>query len=250
MSSRIGYLRIWSFDVEDDQAFVAEAARLLGLLPQGGLIVDLRSNPGGLIWAAERMLQLFTGTPISPTRFSLLATPATRAMATSPFNQMDIGVWADSLDNAISTGDQYAQPLPLTDPAWCNDTPRAYAGPAVAVVDANTYSAGDLFTAGWVDHAIGPLLTVGLATGAGGANVWTSAQVRDALTGTDFQYDPLPAGVGYTLAIRRAIRSAAGDGIPIEDLGISGTPYVMTRRDLLESNRDLIRYCTTMLAAQ
>jgi hypothetical protein len=250
INARIGYLRIWSFDVEDDQSFVTEAARLLALLPQGGLIVDLRSNPGGLIWAAERMLQLFTATPISPTRFSLLATPVTRQMATSPFNQLDIGAWADSLDNAISTGDQYAQPLPLTDPDWCNDTPRAYAGPAVAVVDANTYSAGDLFSAGWVDHSIGPMVTIGQATGAGGANVWTSAQVRDALTGTDYESDPLPAGIGYTLAIRRAIRSAAGDGIPIEDLGIAGTPYVMTRRDLLEGNRDLIRFCISTLANQ
>jgi hypothetical protein len=250
VSSRVGYLRIWSFDVEDDQAFVAETARVLALLPQGGLIVDLRSNPGGLIWAAERMLQLFTVTPISPTRFSLLATPTTRQMATSPFNQLDIGAWADSLDNAISTGDQYAQPLPLTDPSWCNDTPRAYSGPAVAVVDANTYSAGDLFTAGWVDHAIGPLVTVGQATGAGGANVWTSAQVRDALTGTDGSFEPLPAGVGFTLAIRRAIRSAAGDGIPIEDLGISGVPYDMTRRDLLDGNKDLIRFCISALDNQ
>ncbi len=65
-------------------------------------------------------------------------------------------------------------------------------------------------------------MTVGQATGAGGANVWTSAQLRDALTGTDFQFDPLPAGVGFSLAIRRAIRSAAGDGIPIEDLGHRG----------------------------
>jgi hypothetical protein len=250
LSARTGYLRIWSFDVDDDQALVAETARLLGLLPQGGLVVDLRSNPGGLVWAAERMLQLFTAVPIEPTRFSLLATPATRQMATSPFNQMDLGAWADSLDAAISTGDQYAQPLPLTDPGWCNDTPRAYSGPAVAVVDANTYSAADLFSAGWVDHGIGPLVTVGQATGAGGANVWTSAQLRDALTGTDFELDPLPAGVGFTIAIRRAIRSAAGDGIPIEDLGITGTPYAMTRRDLLEGNRDLLRFCLATLDHQ
>ena len=51
------------FDVDDDDAFVAEVIRLLGLLPQTGLIVDLRGNPGGLIWAAERLLQLFTDRP-------------------------------------------------------------------------------------------------------------------------------------------------------------------------------------------
>jgi C-terminal processing protease CtpA/Prc len=36
---------------------VGEIERLLGRLPQKGLIVDLRGNPGGLIWAAERALQ-------------------------------------------------------------------------------------------------------------------------------------------------------------------------------------------------
>lgn len=250
VTAQVGYLRIWSFDVDDDQAFLDEAARLLKLLPTGGLIVDLRGNPGGLIWAAERMLQLFTAVPISPTRFSLVATPVTRQMAASPFNQLDLGAWAESLDQAISTGDQYAQPLPLTDPDWCNDTLRVYPGPAVAVVDANTYSSGDLFSAGWVDHDIGPLVTVGQATGAGGANVWTSAQVRDALAGTDFQHDPLPAGVGFSLAVRRAIRSSAGDGIPIEDLGIAGTPYDMTKADLLDSNRDLIKHCIDLLKNQ
>src|SRR5665647_2532120 len=56
----VGYLRIWSFDVDDHEAFVTEVSRLLQELPADRLIVDLRANPGGLIWAAERSLQLFT----------------------------------------------------------------------------------------------------------------------------------------------------------------------------------------------
>ena len=242
-----GYLRIWSFDVHDDDAFVTEVSRLLGLLPAKGLVVDLRGNPGGLVWAAERLLQLFTDAPISPTRFSLVASPLTRAMASSPFNQMELGAWTDSLDQAVSTGEQYSQPLPLTDPQWCTGLPRAYSGPAVAVVDANTYSSGDLFTAGWVDHRIGPLVTVGQATGAGGANVWTGAQLRDALLGTEHAFEAMPAGSGFTLAIRRAIRSGISDGIPIEDLGIAGLPYDMTKDDLLHGNRDLLAFCTDLL---
>jgi hypothetical protein len=46
---------------------------------------------------------------------------------------------------------------------------------------------------------------------------------------------------------RRAIRSAAGDGIPIEDLGIPGIPYEMTRADLMNGNKDLLGFCTDML---
>ncbi|GAA4360139.1 S41 family peptidase [Angustibacter luteus] len=252
LTSDLGYLRIWSFDVDDDDAFLDEAARLLGLLPQQRLIVDLRGNPGGLVWAAERMLQLFADHPpehpIVPTRFQLVASPLTRQLAASPFNRLELQAWSESLEDAVSTGEQYAQPLPLTDPSWCNDRPRAYPGQAVAVVDANTYSSGDLFSAGWVDNEVGPLVCVGQATGAGGANVWTSNQLRDALTGTDHQFDPLPADVGFTVAIRRAIRSGLSDGIPIEDLGISGIPYAMTRDDLLHENRDLYAFCADVLA--
>ncbi len=248
LSSSLGYLRIWSFDVGDDDAFLDEATRLLGLLPRESLIVDLRSNPGGLVWAAERMLQLFTDRPVLPTRFQLVASPLTREMAASPFNRLELQAWAPSLEDAISTGEQYAQPLPLTDPAWCNDRGRAYPGKAVAVVDANTYSSGDLFAAGWVDNEVGPLVCVGQATGAGGANVWTGEQLRDALAGTDHQYPPMPSGSGFTVAVRRAIRSGLSDGIPIEDLGITGIPYDMTRDDLLHGNKDLYAFCAEVLA--
>lgn len=247
ISRTVGYLRIWSFDVDDDDAFLDEVSRLLDLLPPTGLIVDLRANPGGLVWAAERLLQLFTDNPVMPTRFSLVASPLTRDMASSPFNRLELEAWAPSLENAISTGELYAQPLPLTDPDWCRDRGRHYPGPAVAVVDANTYSSGDLFAAGWVDNGIGQLVSVGQATGAGGANVWTASQLRDALTATSHGFDPLPGGVDFNIAIRRAIRSGISDGIPIEDLGVAGIPYDMTRRDLLESNRDLVAFCTGLL---
>ncbi|HEX3223912.1 MAG TPA: S41 family peptidase [Nocardioides sp.] len=248
LPGRVGYLRIWTFDVADDTTFVDEVARLVGLLPQERLIVDLRGNPGGLIWAAERTLQLFSQRPISPTRFSLLATPLTRMLAASPFNRLELESWRSSLDDSVSTGDLWSQPLPLTDPAWCNDLGRRYPGQAVAVVDPNTYSSGDLFAAGWVDHRIGPLVSVGRGTGAGGANVWTAAQLRDAMAGTDRPLPAMPAGTGFTLAFRRAIRSADGDGIPIEDLGVSGIPYAMTRRDLLHDNVDLLAFCIRQLA--
>lgn len=243
----VGYLRIWTFDVDDADGFLAEVERLLALLPRDGVIVDLRGNPGGLVWAAERMLQLFTKEPIHPTRFSLVASPLTRAMAQSPFNRMELEAWAPSLEDAVSTGDLYSQPLPLTDPEWCNEGRGTYPGPAVAVVDANTYSSGDLFAAGWVDHGIGELVTIGEATGGGGANVWTSNQLRDALAGTEHAFGPLPDEARFTLSVRRAIRSGLSDGIPIEDLGIAGVPYDLTRNDLLDGNVDLVAFCADLL---
>lgn len=245
---RIGHLRMWSFDVADDDAFLAEVARLLTEMPAAGLVVDLRGNPGGLIWAAERMLQLFTGRrPIVPTRFELLASPLTLAMARSPFNRFELGGWAASLEDAVVTGEPYSRPLPLTDPEWCNDTARAYDGPVVAVVDAATYSAGDLFAAGWVDNGVGPLVSVGRASGGGGANVWSYLQLCDAVAGSEMSLPRLPEGVDLTISVRRAIRSGAADGLLLEDVGVDGIPYAMTQRDLLEGNSDLLAFCAEQL---
>ena len=74
-----GYLRIYAFDAEPD-GFIDELVRMISLLPDRGLIIDIRGNPGGYIWAAELALQLFTPNEIKPTRFSVLATPFTRDM--------------------------------------------------------------------------------------------------------------------------------------------------------------------------
>ena len=54
----------------------------------------------------------------------------------------------------------------------------------------------------------------------------------------------------FTVAVRRAVRSGDADGTLIEDVGIPGQPYEMTRDDLFCSNRDLIEQCGQLLASQ
>jgi C-terminal processing protease CtpA/Prc len=247
---KFGYLRIWSFDVDDDQGFLEAAIKLLSKLPDRGLIIDLRDNPGGFIWAAERMLQLFTPNPVAPTRFALRATPLTAAIAAATFNQQELGPWVTSLASAASTGEPYSSHLPITSAEQCSDLGQHYGGPVVVIVDANTYSSGDLFTAGIVDNRIGPVLCIGEATGAGGANVWTSDDVHAAMAAAGHPLPELPDGTSFTLAVRRAVRSGDADGVLIEDSGIAGQPYAMTENDILGSNDDLIEHCAEILAAQ
>lgn len=240
---RVGHLRLWSFDVADDQAYLDEVIRLLGLLPDRGLIIDLRANPGGLIWAAERLLQLFTPRRVQPTRFSLIATPLTRAMAAAPQNSGELEPWGGSLRDAIADGEAYSCAVPITPVESCNDIGQVYGGRVVAIVDPNTYSAGDLFAAGFVDNQIGPLINVGEATGAGGANVWSPQHVGDALVGTGFDQQPLPGGISYTLAVRRATRAGPAEGTAIEDVGVhDGFPYAMTERDLIDKNKPMLSH--------
>ena len=250
-AAEYGYLRLWSFDLVDDDGYVEEVVQLIRLLPEAGLIIDLRGNPGGLIWAAERLLQLFTPNHIEPTRFSLLATDMTRAMSHAPQNRRSLSPWHRSLGDAQSTGELYSQGVPITPVERCNDIGQVYGGPVVAVVDATTYSAGDLFAAGFADNNIGTIVSVGQATGAGGANVWRSDTLRAVLSGTAEDLGPLPGGVGFTLAVRRATRIGASEGAPIEDIGIVGhRTYAMTRDDLLRSNADLLSFCTRLIEAE
>ena len=249
-SGTFGYLRIWSFDVDDDDGFIDAAISLLRRLPARGLIIDLRANPGGFIWAAERLLQLFTPNPVTPTKFGLRATPITSAMARAVFNQGELAPWAESLFTAEQTGEPYSSHLPITPPERCNDVGQQYGGPVVVIVDANTYSLGDLFAAGIVDNRIGPVICIGQATGAGGANVWRSDDLRVALDAAKAPLPRLPDGVQFTLAVRRAVRSNDAAGTLIEDAGVPGQPYEMTRSDIFRKNRDLIELCGQLLAAQ
>jgi hypothetical protein len=110
----------------------------------------------------------------------------------------------------------------------------------VLIGDSTTYSAGDLFAAGFVDNRIGPFVCVGEATGAGGANVWDYAGLKRALAGTEVALPALPEDIGLSFSFRRATRSGGAEGRPIEDVGIdAGQVYAMTRDDLLDGNVDL-----------
>src|SRR5258707_11598463 len=75
--SEIGYVRLFSFDMEDPDRFVAEFKRVItsSEFPQEGLIIDVRGNGGGKIRAGERLLQLFTPGRIQPELFEFINSP-------------------------------------------------------------------------------------------------------------------------------------------------------------------------------
>ena len=81
-------------------------------------------------------------------------------MARAPFNQAELAPWAESLFRRTN-GRALFQSSADHSHQQCNDLGQHYGGPVVVVVDANTYSSGDLFTAGIVDNRIGPVLCIG-----------------------------------------------------------------------------------------
>lgn len=243
-----GYLRLWTFDVEHTGRFIDEVAALLRRMPRKGLIIDLRSNPGGVIDTAERLLQLFSSKPIEPARFACRATPAMVQITAADGNGADLADWATSTRAALELGEEYSQHLPISDLDGFERPRRAYAGPVVAVVDANTFSCGDLFAAGIADHGIGQIISVGDATGAGGANVWTSGDIEYAYHAALRELPSIPTGISFTISVRRMIRTGQSAGLAVEDIGVTGDDtYEMTSRDLLGGNADLVDFCARTL---
>ncbi len=244
-SGTFGYVRIWTFDVDPD-TFVTEFVRILGLLPLNGLIVDVRSNGGGVITAGEKLLQVLTPKAIDPCRLSFINTPFTLALA--QFNDF-LREWAPSIAQAVETGASYSYGFPAEPAAEYNRLGQQYCGPVVLVTDALCYSTTDIFAAGYQDHAIGPILGVAGNTGAGGANVVTHKQLRQ-LEADDGPFQPLPKNANFRVAIRRTTRVGERSGVPLEDLGVVPDHlHRMTREDVVGSNADLIAAAGALLAA-
>lgn len=253
----MGYLRIRTFDVENAERFVAEVVRLVEQLPQDGLIIDVRGNGGGLITAAEQLLQVFTPKEIEPERFQFINTPLNLELcqrhAPSALDpNFDLSPWIDSIKQSVQTGAIYSKGFPITSPVAANAIGQKYHGPVVLITDALCYSATDMFAAGFQDHQVGIILGVDNNTGAGGANVWRHNLLKLLFDlpspAEDSPYMSLPQGAGMRVSIRRTLRVGEEAGTPLEDLGIvPDFLHHMTRQDLLNHNIDLINRAAEIL---
>ncbi|MGH7292156.1 MAG: S41 family peptidase, partial [Myxococcota bacterium] len=243
-----GYVRLATFNVETDDAFLREFIRIVGRLSPRGLILDVRGNGGGLITAGERMLQLLTPRPIEPSRFHFLNTPRTAQLAAA---HTFLRPWKRSIDQSVETGTDFSQGFPLLPMAAYNDIGQQYQGPVVLVTDALCYSTTDIFAAGFQDHGIGTVLGVDAATGAGGANVWEYALIASLAADSVLLPPRLPMDASFRFAVRRVTRVGDNAGLAVEDLGVR--PEVVhrrTRKDVLERNVDLINRAAAILSQQ
>lgn len=243
---KFGYIRIWNFHAEDADEFVGEFVRIARMLPQRGLIVDVRGNPGGSITAAERLLQVLTPRSIDPERLHFINSPLTLKLCDS---DPSLSPWKASIRESVETGATYSHGFPLDSAEAYNRLGQQYYGGIVLVTDALCYSATDIFAAGFQDHEIGPMLGTSRNTGAGGANVWTHELLRQVLPEPDTPFTSLPKNASFRVAIRRTTRVGARSGTPVEDIGIVPDHlHHMTRADLLDGNKDLIAHAAELLA--
>ena len=244
----VGYLRIRTFGAPNPDQFIAEVVRILNLLPQDGMIIDVRGNGGGIILNGERMLQLFTPNRVEAERLHFINNAVTEAIATSNALGGFAQQWERSISQSVTTGAIYSQGFPIEDPDITNAIGQVYTGPVVLITDARCYSTTDIFAAGFQDHELGPVLGVDGNTGAGGANVFDYSLLTTVLGAAGQPIDPLPKGVDMRFAIRRTTRVAANAGVPLEDLGVEpNARHLMTRNDLLNDNEDLIAAAAALL---
>ena len=254
---RLGYVRIWTFAPADGdfEAFVAEFARLIEALPQEGLIVDVRGNGGGIIFAGEMLLQLLTPRRIEGERLQFISTPLNLEMCRrhAAGSGIDLSPWVELLEELLQTGAVYSRAFPITPDELVNGQGQRYHGPVVLITDARCYSTTDIFAAGFQDHEIGVVLGVDGNTGAGGANVWThdllSQLMQPSGSGQTTPYRPLPSGTQMRVAIRQTLRVGTQAGTPVEDLGVvPNERHPLTRDDLLNNNADLLERAAMILA--
>ncbi|MCC6391808.1 MAG: hypothetical protein IT167_14505 [Bryobacterales bacterium] len=260
---RFGYLRIKDFGadlpgVAQDQILT----RFKQILEDSnenapdGLILDIRGNPGGQIQVAERMLQMLTPRAIEPVLFRYARTAAIDRVIEHFRNdgaggdRSEFLAWLETRPEDDPPIEDLTAGRPLTVPTEANDVGQVYQGPVVLLIDALTYSAADMFAAGFQDHEIGEVIGVDSNTGGGGANLWRHEDLRTSIPPLpDIPLKPLPREVRMSLAIRRCERRGRNAGMPIEDIGVrADLVHQRTQDDLFLGNRDLVQLACRRLA--
>ncbi len=247
---KYGYIRIRTFDVANPERMVEDFARLLQSLPRDGLVIDVRDNGGGIINIAERLLQMLTPETIQPAGFQFAATDQTRRL---PGISGDYDPWKESLRRSGLTSDDFSGACPISSALACNRIGQLYDGPVVLIANPLSYSATDMFVAGFKDHGIGKIIMVDGRTGAGGASVTTNGELRGFFpNGQNSSPFPgfleWPLGAGFRVALLRSIRVRDGAGSELEDFGVKpDKEHKITRNDLLQKNADLKATAAAML---
>ncbi|MET7645640.1 hypothetical protein ABZS83_18755 [Streptomyces sp. NPDC005426] len=74
-SGVFGHLRIFTFETDNPRSYVEEFIRLVRLLPERGLVLDVRDNGGGDMRVAECLLQVLTPREVAPEPVQFLSSP-------------------------------------------------------------------------------------------------------------------------------------------------------------------------------
>ena len=212
-----GYLRVFTFEVADDvvTSFISKVAGILRTAPTAGLIIDIRGNPGGNVFAAEGLLQLFSVRPVTRQGIQVLNTPDAVKIAETFFETAT--THGPKLD-----AQQTAAPFVVfPEMPWKDKLPapgeQIYQGPVVVIVDASCYSASEMFAAGMEDNGLAAIIGAHRQTGGGGGVVWTDALIAKHCTEPNMaeRFATLPCGASFEVAVVRTTRTGGHAGVAL-----------------------------------
>ncbi len=222
---KVGYIRLKTFHWKNrnlDTPTVIDGIRRVievAFADTAGLVVDVRSNPGGNIVFAEKLLQLFSAQQIEPSTFRMLANPLNEEI----FLKANEGEnrWSKEIRRSINAKEHYTTPMTITAPSEANRIGQVWFKPTVVLTDSNCFSACDMFTAGMQDAKAATIIGMNRTTGGGGANVMEYTTFQSVMgDNLDNPFKELSFNQNMRVAWRQVVRSGAHQGDLIEDTGV------------------------------
>jgi C-terminal processing protease CtpA/Prc len=172
----MGYLRIPTFSVENDEEAVLEFRKLLGQMRfTKGLVLDLNDNPGGSLFYCYKLASMFASKPLA---LPMVSERASRTNLSS-YQQWAEGeeaavtkqlyeLAADAMRKAMEANQDMTEFMYSFGVATQVPDEVTYAQPVLMLINDQCYSCGDIFPALLKDNGRATLMGSTTA-GAGGA---------------------------------------------------------------------------------
>ncbi|MBC7420067.1 MAG: hypothetical protein H7328_05000 [Bdellovibrio sp.] len=234
-SGTFGYLYIEKFTT--DQLSEKNSRQLIRDLLTGafsqteGLVLDLRSNPGGNIDYAESLVQFFTANNVEPNGFRLLTTELNQSVLEG-FDEFDfLKAWK----KAVDLGKSMTEGIGITSAKFANSDGQFYFKPVIVLNNAKCFSACDMFSAAMQDSGAALIWGEDTRTGGGGGNVIRQTYFRGGHQ-KENPFVELPHGQDMRIAWRQAVRAGKSKGLLIENRGVEADVFETINLD------DIIHY--------
>lgn len=254
-SGKMGVLRLRAF-IPPSPPLIDELKRILRLLPQDKLLIDIRGNMGGHGALAKALAELVGDVNVPPLSSQLLVTPLVGALVSKDSSALPQGkafrqifrrpyIDAATIKEPFTgpAGDLFTFGIEFVPPVQ----QRIYFGKISVVTDGATFSAAEIFTS--IQKDISSSLIVGIdgSTGGGGAATVRYNDVLRMVFPTVFD-ESLPVGVDFRTAFAKFFRLGRSAGERIEARGISPhIRYFKTKDDVLNNDAQLFEFVAEKL---
>lgn len=254
-----GYIKILTFDPDvptgtNEISFLLyllqEFANTLFTMNYTNMVIDIADNPGGAVFVAKYVFEYFTHLNVPPIPVVSRATNLTLSMYSSTKSSSETSrMYHAAVQESLEIGEQFTGPVAylfnssniydafMTSPR----APQLFFGNFVLVVNAQSYSAADLF-ASWVrDTKAGLVIGLNSATGGGGATVSKFSTLQNNFPNA-FP-NTLPQDIDFTTADIRIFRNGRVSGTLLENSGVQPNKrYFQTYKDVVHGNIDFYNY--------